>query len=90
MKVKNCTLCKQELSEIVITARHGLTWDHFDKTVRHESDMDRTDDTIYYTDRASKIEGMKLRSLTCLIAKCQTRTHFPNQESLRRHMETSH
>ena len=85
-----CPLCKQELTEIVVTARRGLTWDHFDKTVRLTCDTDREDDTIYYTDRASKIEGMKLRTLNCLFPKCTTRTHFPNHQSLRMHMESAH
>ena len=78
MKDKSCPLCKQELEEIVITGNKNLTWDEFDESVRHDCDQDREDDTIYYNDRASKNEGMKLRYLNCLIANCNTRQHFPN------------
>ena len=78
MDDKHCTLCKQELAEIVVTADRTLTWARFDKTVRHECDQDRADETIFYTDRASKMEGMKLRTLTCLIANCPSKNHFPN------------
>lgn len=46
--------------------------------MRHECDQDRTDETIFYTDRASKIEGMKLRTLTCLIPNCDHKKQFPN------------
>ena len=67
MDDKNCTLCKTELEEIVITKNTELTWEEFDNDVRHECDNDRTDESIHYTDRASKIEGMKLRTLTCLM-----------------------
>ncbi len=90
MDDKNCTLCKKELEEIVVTQDRSLTWSRFDKTVRHDCDNDRKDDTIHYTDRQSKIEGMKLRTLTCLIANCTTKTNFPNSDVLRRHMETVH
>ena len=67
MNDKNCTLCKTELQEIVITENKALTWERFDNDVRHECDNDRTDESIHYTDRPSKIEGMKLRTLTCLM-----------------------
>ena len=90
MDDKNCTLCKQELNEIVITSDRSLTWKKFDDRVRHDCDQDRADDSIFYTDRPSKIEGMKLRTLTCLISNCSTKQTFANQESLRRHMETVH
>ena len=90
MNDKNCTLCKQELSEVVITGDKALTWDDFIGGRRHDCDQDRTDETIYYTDRNSKVEGMKLRTLTCLINNCSTKQHFPNNESLRRHMEKTH
>ena len=33
---------------------------------------------------------MKLRTLTCLMTNCSTKQHFPNEESLRRHMEKTH
>ena len=78
MEDKNCPLCKQELEEIVVTQNKKLTWSQFDNDVRHECDQDRTDETIYYTDRASKIEGMKLRTLTCLIPNCDHKKQFPN------------
>ena len=74
----------------MITADRSLTWERFDKRVRHDCDEDRTDDSIFYTDRAAKIEGTKLRKLTCLIHNCQSRQNFPNNESLLRHMETTH
>ena len=61
MNDKTCSLCKQELDEIVITGNRGLTWEEFDENVRYDCDQDRQDESIYYTDRASKIEGMKLR-----------------------------
>ena len=35
---KNCTLCKQNLEEIVITSDRSLTWDNFDRRVRHDCD----------------------------------------------------
>jgi len=38
MDDNNCTLCKQELSEIVVTKRRDLTWEEFDRRVRHECD----------------------------------------------------
>lgn len=75
---KSCPLCKQELEEVVITGNRSLTWNEFDRRVRHECDQDREDESIYYTDRASKIEGMKLRTLNCLIANCSHKGHFPN------------
>ena len=87
---KKCTLCKQELEEVVITQDKKLTWNSFDKKVRDECDQDKEDESIFYHDRASKIEGMKLRVLTCLINQCTAKKPFPNQESLRRHMETTH
>ena len=90
MEDKNCPLCKQELEEIVVTSRRDLTWNEFDRRVRHDCDQDRDDDSIYYTDRKSKIEGMKLRTLTCLINNCQHKKAFPNETALRQHMETTH
>ena len=90
MQDKKCTLCKQELEEVVITQDRNLTWRRFDSSVRHDCDQDRADESIFYNDRGCKIEGMKLRTLTCLINNCSSKQQFANQESLRRHMETTH
>ena len=78
MDDKNCTLCKQELGEVIITQDKKLTWDKFNRSVRHDCDQDRADESIFYHDRACKIEGMKLRTLTCLISNCQAKKPFPN------------
>jgi len=78
MDDQKCALCKTELEEVVITSDRGLTWANFDKNLRNECDKDRVDETIFYRDRPSKIEGMKLRTLTCLINSCSHKAHFPN------------
>ena len=79
-----------EMEEIVVTGDKDLTWQDFDDDKRETCDIDKHDEDIYYTDRASKMEGMKLRTLTCLINKCTSKQHFPNVDSLRRHMENTH
>ena len=35
---KTCPLCKQTLDEIVVTDDKTLTWERFDKRVRHDCD----------------------------------------------------
>lgn len=92
MKDNKCSICKTELEEIVISKDWDLTWKQFEETGKSEPRTlrDREDPSIYYEDGKAKGAGMQLRTLTCLIHNCSSTQHFPNEESLRRHLETHH
>ena len=92
IKDHKCSICKTELDEIVISQDKNLTWKEFEeKKPAHPNNLkDKQDPTIYYEDHKAKAAGMKLRTLTCLIKDCPSTAPFPNEESLRRHLEQHH
>lgn len=55
-----CSICKQELDEIVISNDATLTWDEFNPK---DAIQDKEDETVYYEDTRAKAAGMQLRSL---------------------------
>jgi E3 ubiquitin-protein ligase ZNF598 len=73
MDDNHCSICKQEQDEIVITTDRELTWDNFDRRLRRKCLIDKEDDSIYYEDVKAKAEGMRLRTLSCLIHDCNSR-----------------
>ena len=90
MEDDKCSICKTECDEIVVSANKNLTWNEFERRWKKKAITDKEDDTIYYEDVKAKAEGMKLRTLSCLIKDCQSRQVFPNVDSLRQHMESNH
>lgn len=57
---RKCSICKQELEEIIISNDASLTWDDVDL---ENAIPDKEDDTIFYEDARARAAGMQLRSL---------------------------
>lgn len=87
MDDNKCSICKAECEELVVSSNKELQWSEV-KSKRLL--QDREDADIYYEDTKAKASSMRLRSLQCLMHECQSNQHFPNVESLRRHLETTH
>ena len=90
MDDEHCSICKNEMEEIVVSSNKDLTWEQFEWKVKKNSIQDKEDDTIYYEDIKAKAEGMRLRTLSCLIKDCKNRQVFQTVDQLRIHMEREH
>jgi len=75
MNDKNCSICKTELEEIVISKDMESNWENVDL---EDCIQDKEDKTIYYEDAKAKGAGMQLRSLQCLMYNCPSTQNFPN------------
>jgi len=87
MDDKHCSICKTELEEMIISQDLELEWENIDL---EDCIQDKEDKTIFFEDAKAKGTAMQLRSLQCLMYNCNSTQNFPNVESLRRHMETTH
>lgn len=67
MDDRNCSLCKANLEEIVVSNDLSLIWEEFEPK---DALQDKEDKSIYYSDSKAKALGISLRSLRCLMYNC--------------------
>ena len=67
---EQCSICKADLDEIVITDDKDMTWKFFNSKLKRKCEEDPEDDTIYFHNENAKKASLQYRTLNCIMKNC--------------------
>ncbi len=68
IKDKTCSICKTELTEVLMCQNKDISFELFEKEIRESALKDRDDEAIHFENKDVMYACIKLRSLQCLIS----------------------